>query len=84
MPGTLGKPSGGCPGGMVGCTPNTYTPGNSGGGNWHSGNWHGGGYGGIGLSINVAQPASDGDCYYVRRKIYTDAGVIMKRQLVCE
>jgi hypothetical protein len=23
MPGTLGKPSGGCPGGMVGCAPNT-------------------------------------------------------------
>jgi hypothetical protein len=84
MPGTLGKPSGGCPGGMVGCTPNTYTPGNSGGGNWHSGNWHGGGYGGIGLSINVAQPVSDGDCYYVRRRIMTDIGVITKRQLVCE
>jgi len=81
MPGTLGKPSGGCPGGMVGCTPNTYTPGNSGGGNWHSGNWHGG-YGGIGL--NVAQPVSDGDCDYVRRRIMTDIGVITKRQLVCE
>ena len=64
--------------GCIGCNPNTWTPGN------HH-NWNGGGYGGFGLSINLAQPVSDeGDCYYVRRKIYTDAGVIMKRQLVCE
>jgi len=87
MPGKFGQPSGGCPGGLVGCTPNTYTPGNNGGGNWHNSNWgHGGGwgYGGIGLSVNVAQPASDGDCYYVRRRIMTDMGVVVKRQLVCE
>src|SRR2546423_13348564 len=69
MPGTLGKPSGGCPGGMVGCTPNTYTPGNSGGGNWHSGNWQGGGYGGIGLSINVAQPLRDRERDYLRPRL---------------
>jgi len=82
MPGTLGKPSGGCPGGFVGCTPNTYTPGgNSGGNHWHTGNW---GYGGVGLSINVAQPVSEGDCYYVRRRVMTDIGVITRRQLVCE
>ena len=81
MPGKFGQPSGGCPGGLVGCTPNTYTPGHSGGGNWHGGGW---GYGGVGLNINVAQPASDGDCYYVRRKIMTDVGIIIKRQLVCE
>lgn len=80
MPGKFGQPSGGCPGGLVGCTPNTYTPG--GGNHWHTGNW---GYGGgVGLSINVAQPASDGDCYYVRRKVMTDVGVMVKRQLVCE
>jgi hypothetical protein len=41
-------------------------------------------FGGIGLSINVAQPVSDGDCYDVRRRIMTDIGVITKRQLVCE
>ena len=82
MPGTLGKPSGGCPGGLVGCTPNTYTPGgNSGGNHWQTGNW---GYGGVGLSINVAQPVSEGDCYYVRRRVMTDIGVITRRQLVCE
>jgi hypothetical protein len=82
MPGKIGQPSGGCPGGLVGCTPNTYTPGNNGGGNWHGGHW---GYGGgFGLSVNVAQPVSDGDCYYVRRRIMTDMGVVMKRQLVCE
>jgi hypothetical protein len=82
MPGKFGQPSGGCPGGLVGCTPNTYTPGKSGGGNWHGGN---GGYGGVGLSINVAQPVSDGDCYYVRRRVMTDDGfVAVKRQLVCE
>jgi len=52
--------------------------------NRHSGNWHGGGYGGIGLSINVAQPVSDGDCYCVRRRIMTDMGVVTKHQLVCE
>jgi len=83
MPGKFnGQPSGGCPGGMVGCTPNTYTPGNSGGGHWHGGGW---GYNqGVGLAIAVGSQASDGDCYYVRRKIYTDVGVMMKRQLVCE
>jgi hypothetical protein len=80
MPGKFnGQPSGGCPGGLVGCTPNTYTPG---GNNWHSNHW---GYGGgLGLAIAVGGQQSDGDCYYVRRKIYTDVGVIMKRQLVCE
>src|SRR5450631_2221700 len=82
MPGKFGPPSGGCPGGLVGCTPNTYTPGNNGGGNWRGGNWgHGGGFE---LSVNVAQPVSDGDCYYVRRRIMTDMGVVTKRQLVCE
>jgi hypothetical protein len=83
MPGKFGQPSGGCPGGLVGCTPNTYTPGqNNGGNHWHSGNW---GYGGVGLSINVAQPVSDGDCYYVRRRVISDDGfVVVKRQMVCE
>ena len=83
MPGKFNnQPSGGCPGGLVGCTPNTYTPGNSGGGQWHGGNW---GYqGGVGLSIAIAAPASTGDCFYVKRRIYTDIGVIVKRQLVCE
>ena len=78
QPQPIGQPSGGCPGGLVGCNPNTYTPG---GNNWHHTNW---GYGGgVGLSIAVGEP-SGGDCYYVPRKIYTDVGVIMKRQLVCE
>jgi hypothetical protein len=80
QPQPIGQPSGGCPGGLVGCTPNTYTPG---GNNWHSNHWGYGG-GGLGLAIAVGAQQSDGDCYYVRRKIYTDAGVIMKRQLVCE
>ena len=86
MPGKFGQPSGGCPGGLVGCTPNTYTPGNSSGGQWQNSHWHNGnwGYGGIGLSINVAQPASDADCYYVRRRVMTDYGVVAKRVLVCE
>ena len=58
------------------------TPGgNSGSNHWHTGNW---GYGGVGLSINVAQPVSEGDCYYVRRRVMTDIGVITRRQLVCE
>jgi hypothetical protein len=83
MPGKFGQPSGGCPGGLVGCTPNTYTPGHNNGGNhWHSGNW---GYGGVGLSVNVAQPVSDGDCYYVRRRVISDDGfVVVKSQMVCE
>ncbi len=80
QPQPIGAPSGGCPGGLVGCTPNTYTPG--GGNHWHGNNW---GYGGgVGLTIAVGGQQNDGDCYYVRRKIYTDVGVIMKRQLVCE
>jgi len=82
MPGKLNnQPSGGCPGGLVGCTPNTYTPGNSGGGQWHGGGW---GYQGVGLSIAIGAQPSGGDCYYAKRRIYTDIGVIMKRQLVCE
>ena len=82
MPGNFNnQPSGGCPGGLVGCTPNTYTPGNSGGGQWQGNNW---GHQGVGLTIAIGAPASSGDCFYVRRRIYTDIGVIVKRQLVCE
>lgn len=88
MPGKFGQPSGGCPGGLVGCTPNTYTPGKSGGGNSQHINWGYVGLGalGAGLAINAAQqqPAIDGDCYYVRRRIMTDVGIIVKRQLVCD
>ena len=70
----------GCQGSLVGCNPNTWTPGN------HN-HWNGG-YGGFsgGVSINLAQPAAmdDGDCYYVRRKVYIpEVGVVMKRQMVC-
>ena len=82
MPGNFNnQPSGGCPGGLVGCTPNTYTPGNSGGGQWQGNHW---GHQGVGLTIAIGAPASSGDCFYVRRRIYTDIGVIVKRQLVCE
>ena len=64
---------------IVGCNPNTWTPNN---------NWNGGGFGGFsgGLTINLAQPVSadDGDCYYVRRKVFIpQVGVVSKRQLVC-
>ena len=55
MPGKFnGQPiCGGCPGGLVGCNPNTYTPG--GGNHWHHTNW---GYGGgVGLSIAVGEPS---------------------------
>ena len=55
---------------LVGCNPNTWTPGNH-----HNNHWNGGGYGfggGFGLNINLAQPVSadEGDCYYVRRKVF--------------
>jgi hypothetical protein len=62
----------------IGCNPNTWTPGG------HHNHWNGG-YGG-GLSINFATPvaADEGDCYYVRRKVFIDGvGVVMKRQMVC-
>jgi hypothetical protein len=65
----------------IGCTPNTWTPG-------HNNHWNGGGgygYGG-GLSINFAAPvaADEGDCYFVRRRVFIDGvGVVAKRQLVC-
>jgi hypothetical protein len=70
----------GCQGSLVGCNPNTWTPGN------HN-HWNGG-YGGFsgGLSINIAEPAAmdEGDCYYVRRKVFIpEVGVVMKRQQVC-
>ena len=58
---------------IVGCNPNTWTPNN---------NWNGGGF----VTINLAQPVSadDGDCYYVRRKVFIpQVGVVSKRQLVC-
>jgi hypothetical protein len=65
---------------LVGCNPNTWTPGNH-----HNNHWNGGGYGGFGLNINLAQPVSDeGDCYYVRRQVFIpQVGVVSKRQLVC-
>ena len=89
MPGKFGQPSGGCPGGLVGCTPNTYTPGKSGNGNWNHNdhiNWGYVGLGALSLAVNAAQqqPAVDGDCYYVRRRIMTDYGMVVKRHLVCE
>jgi hypothetical protein len=67
------------PGQLIGCT------GTSPGNNNH---WNGGGYGGFsgGLSINLAQPvaADEGDCYYVRRKVFIpQVGVVSKRELVC-
>ena len=70
----------GCQGSLVGCNPNTWTPG-------HNNHWNGGGYGG-GLSISFAAPAAavadEGDCYFVRRKVFIDGvGVVMKRQMVC-
>jgi hypothetical protein len=66
---------------LVGCNPNTWTPGN------HGNHWNGG-YGGFGggLSINFAQPSAvdEGDCYYVRRQVFIpQVGVVSKRQLVC-
>lgn len=71
---TLKKPCGN----LVGCNPNTWTPG-------HNNHWNGGGYG-YGLSIGFPAPAvaDEGDCYYVRRRVYIDGvGVVMKRQMVC-
>jgi len=70
---TLKKP-------CIGCNPNTWTPSHQG----HHNHWNGG-YGG-GLSINFAQPAAmdEGDCYFVRRRVYIDGvGVVAKRQMVC-
>jgi hypothetical protein len=71
---TLKKP-------CIGCTPNTWTPGG------HHNHWDGGGYGyGGGLSINFAQPQAmdEGDCYYVRRRVFIPGvGVVAKRQMVC-
>jgi hypothetical protein len=67
----------GCPGNLVGCNPNTWTPGN---------HWHGGGGFGGGISINFAQPvaADEGDCYYVRRQVFIpQVGVVSRRTLVC-
>jgi hypothetical protein len=62
----------------IGCNPNTWTPGG------HNNHWNGG-YGG-GLSVSFAAPAvaDEGDCYYVRRRVFIDGvGVVMKRQMVC-
>ena len=67
----------GCQGSLVGCNPNTWTPG-------HHNHWNGG-YGG-GLSVSFAAPAvaDEGDCYFVRRRVFIDGvGVVMKRQMVC-
>ena len=80
LPASAGPFKPGCQGSLVGCNSNTWTPGN------HN-HWNGG-YGGFsgGVSINLAQPAvmDDGDCYYVRRKVYIpEVGVVMKRQMVC-
>ena len=62
----------------IGCNSNSWTPGNHG----HHNHWHGG-YGG-GLSINFAAPADEGDCYFVRRRVYIDGvGVVAQRQMVC-
>jgi len=66
-------------GNLVGCNPNTWTPG-------HNNHWNGGGGYGGGFSINFAQPQAmeDGDCYYVRRQVFIpEVGVVSKRQLVC-
>ena len=68
----------GCQGSLVGCNPNTWTPG-------HHNHWNGGGYGG-GLSVSFAAPAvaDEGDCYYVRRQVFIpQVGVVSKRHLVC-
>jgi hypothetical protein len=76
--GPINKPfKPGCQGSLVGCNPNTWTPG-------HHNHWNGG-YG-DGLSVSFAAPAvaDEGDCYYVRRRVYIDGvGVVMKRQMVC-
>jgi hypothetical protein len=65
----------------IGCNPNTWTP------TGHHNHWNGGGYGfGGGLSINFAQPQvmDEGDCYYVRRRVFIPGvGVVAKRQMVC-
>jgi hypothetical protein len=69
----------GCQGSLVGCNPNTWTPG-------HHNHWNGGGGFSGGLSINLAAPAvaDEGDCYYVRRKVFIpEVGVVMKRQMIC-
>ena len=68
----------GCQGSLVGCNPNTWTPGG------HHNHWNGG-YGG-GLSISFAEPQAmdEGDCYYVRRKVFIpQVGMVSKRQMVC-
>ena len=68
----------GCQGSLVGCNPNTWTPG-------HHNHWNGGGYDG-GLSISFAAPAAvdEGDCYFVRRRVFIpQVGMVMKRQMVC-
>jgi len=69
---TLKKP-------CIGCNPNTWTPG-------HHHHWNGGGGYGVGLSINLAEPAAvdEGDCYYVRRQVFIpEVGMVSKRQMVC-
>ena len=47
--------------------------------------WNGGGYG-DGLSISFAAPAvaDEGDCYYVRRRVFIpQVGMVTKRQMIC-
>jgi len=63
----------------IGCNPNTWTPG-------YNNHWNGGGYYGGGLSINFATPSvsDEGDCYFVRRRVFIDGvGIVAKRQMVC-
>ena len=71
----IGKvPGGGCGKGWVGCNPNTWTPG------------HSGGYGVVGLGLAVAaQPVVTDGCYYVHRKVFVaNVGLVRERVLVCD
>lgn len=68
------KPGGGFGGGGY---PNK--PGCCGGFTGHHHGWGGG------VSVGFVNTVSDGDCYYVRRRVVVPGvGVVSKRQLVCE
>ena len=69
------KPKPGKPGG------DNNNPGKPGG---NGGGYPGGISGGIGISLVSSGYVADGDCYYVRRRVWIDGvGYVKKRQLVC-
>jgi hypothetical protein len=56
-----------------------------GGGGWHGHHGHHGWHGGRGFRVGFYGPtfASGGDCYYVRKVVYTSHGKVYRRVLVC-